>query len=85
MTDAPTVLNDLKNRIAFIDEDLILISLMNNFEVLFQVSSCRIINQFNKMNAYFNFNEEFLSREFINVQKNNMMVEREQKHSKIHR
>ena len=39
MTDASTVLNDLKNRIAFINEDLILISLMNNFEVLFQVSS----------------------------------------------
>lgn len=54
----------LVNKLIFIEDDLILFELKENFEVLYCVSSDRVLMDFNKMNKFYNFNEHLIAKQY---------------------
>lgn len=57
-------LESLVDKLIFIEDDLILFELKENFEVIYCISSDKVLMDFNKMNPYYNFNEHLVAKEY---------------------
>lgn len=57
-------IENLVNKIIFLEDDLILFELKENFEVVYCFSKDKVLMDFNKMNGFYNFNEHLIAKEY---------------------